>query len=363
MLAKQKSSQQESLSMTKRGIDDIDPKELTLISLLLPGIVGAMKIAPPPPEPKPPTVQGKHHHTTAKQINDLLEIPEGSPEMGFMTRLLTLCSLPRTDPKDLKEYIRKNGPYTLGMTAGIQNRLPYGNLPRLLLAWMCTEIVKTQRRELQLGHSLAAFMRELGMLSDSGGSRADRTRLRNQIDRLFNAHVQLIYETPGRKRTISSTVADETDLWWDYKAPTQDTLWQSRIVIGERLFQEIIENPVPLDMRILKAMRRSSLGLDLYMWLSYKTYSLLNATGPKSQKLSWHQLYIQFGKDPAAVADKDTVQNFRKDAMRELKKLKLCWPTLDYKMPKGFLEIRGCLPSIPPKAIGDNGAGKRVERR
>ena len=27
-------------------------------------------------------------------------------------------------------------------------------------------------------------------------------------------------------------------------------------------------------MRILKEMKRSSLGLDLYMWLSYKTYIL-----------------------------------------------------------------------------------------
>ena len=329
---------------------------LTPISVLLPGIVDTVTLALPH---KPVTPQGRHHHTVSKQIEELLAIPKDSPEMGFMTRLLTLCSLPRTDPKDLKEYVRRTGPYVFGMTAGLQNRLPYGNLPRLLLAWMCTEAVKTQSRELQLGHSLAAFMRELGMLSDSGGSRADRTRLKNQIDRLFNAHVQIISETPGRKRTISSTVAEETDLWWDYKSPTQDTLWQSRVMLGERLFQEIIAHPVPLDMRILKAMRRSSLGLDLYMWLSYKTFTLLSATGPKAQRLSWHLLYAQFGKDPAAAGDKGTVDNFRTDALRELRKLKLCWPTLDYKTPKGFLEIKGCMPSITPKAIGMNRAGKR----
>jgi hypothetical protein len=335
-----------------------DDGGLTSLSALLPGILDGISLAPPP---KPVTPQGRHHHTVGKQIEELLAIPQHSPEMGFMTRIMALCSLPRTDPGDRLQYVRETGPYSLVMIAGGKNKLPYGNLPRLLLAWVCTEAVRTQSRQLQLGHSLAAFMRELGMLSDSGGSRADRTRLRNQIDRLFNAHVQLIYETPGRKRTISSTVADETDLWWDYKSPTQDTLWQSRISIGERLFEEIIAHPVPIDMRILKAMRRSSLGLDLYMWLSYKTFSLLTADGAKSQRLSWHQIYIQFGKDP--VADKDTVQNFRKDAMRELKKLRLCWPTLDYKTPKGFLEIRGCMPSIPPKRIGENRAGKPVERR
>jgi len=80
-------------------------------------------------------------------------------------------SLPRTDPKDLKEYVRRTGPYIFGMTAGIQNRLPYGNLQCLLLAWMCNKAVRIQSREVQLGHFWAGFMRKLGMLSDSGGSR------------------------------------------------------------------------------------------------------------------------------------------------------------------------------------------------
>ena len=31
---------------------------------------------------------------------------------------------------------------------GVQARLPYDNIPRLLLAWVCTEAVRTQRREL-----------------------------------------------------------------------------------------------------------------------------------------------------------------------------------------------------------------------
>ncbi len=324
---------------------------------LFPNIVDSMSLAP-----KPVTAQGKHHHTTSKQLAELIAIPQDSPELGFMTRLLTLCSLPRTDPGNRLQYKRETGPYKLVMIAGGDNRLPFGTLPRLLMAWVCTEAVRTQKRELQLGHSLAEFMRELGMTSDSGGATGNRTRLRQQIDRLFSCNVELIHTLPGVKRGISSLIADERELWWDYKNPAQDTLWQSHIRLGEKLFQEIIAHPVPLDMRILKAMRRSSLGLDLYMWMSYKTYSLLTATGAKSQRLSWHQLYAQFGKDPAAASDKVTVQAFRKDILRELRKLKLCWPTLDYKVPKGFLEVKGCMPSIPPKAIGKNGAGKAVER-
>ena len=46
------------------------------------------------------------------------------------------------------------------------------------------------------------------------------------------------------------------------------------------------------------------------------------------------------------------IRNFRRDILRELIKLKLCWPSLDYEVPPGYLEIRPCPPSIGPKEIG-----------
>ena len=72
---------------------------------------------------------------------------------------MALCSLPRTNPGNRKEYVRRNGPYTLVMSAGGLNKLPFGNLPRLLLAWVCTEAVQTRSRVLVLGKSLSDFMR------------------------------------------------------------------------------------------------------------------------------------------------------------------------------------------------------------
>ena len=54
------------------------------------------------------------------------------------------------------------------MSATGINKLPYGNLPRLLLAWVSTEAVRTQSRELVLGRSLSEFMRALGLEPVSG---------------------------------------------------------------------------------------------------------------------------------------------------------------------------------------------------
>ena len=101
----------------------------------------------------PAAPQARHHFTTLQQVNQLVEASEAEPDLGFMARLLALCSLPRTNPGDRLQFKRVNGPYKLIMSAGGDEKLPYGNIPRLLLAWVCTEAVRTQRRELVLGRS------------------------------------------------------------------------------------------------------------------------------------------------------------------------------------------------------------------
>ena len=60
---------------------------------------------------------------------------------------------------------------------------------------------------------------------------------------------------------------------------------------------------------------RSSLGLDLYLWVTYRTFTL-----KRPMRLSWRQLYRQFGVEPDKAVDKLIVNNFRTDCLRELKK-------------------------------------------
>ena len=200
-----------------------------------------------------------HHFTLADQVNQLVSASEADADLGFMARLMALCSLPRTNPGNLKEYVRRNGPYALVMTAGGLNKLPFGNLPRLLLAWVCTEAVRTQSRELVLGTSLSEFMGKLDMAPVGGA----RTRLRNQMDRLFCAHVQLIYEDQHGKQFVSSAIAARGEFWWDPKRPDERMLWESKIYLGEAFFNEIIRHPMPLDMNTLKAPQAVSAGPGL----------------------------------------------------------------------------------------------------
>ena len=288
----------------------------------------------------PGPVQSRRGFTLADQVNRLVGASEATPDSGFLARTMALCSLPRSNPGNQTQYKRVNGPYKLIMSATGDYKLPFGTNPRLILAWVSTEAVRTGSRDLVLGRSLSEFMRKLGISSTDGRGQA---RLRNQMKRLFNCSVQLNYTAAGRETSASALVAELTDFWWNPKRPDQAGLWESKVRLSEAFFNEIVSHPVPLDMNTLKALKRSPLGLDLYLWLTYRIFAL---TAP--QRLSWPQLYRQFGSDPVKAGDNVTVQNFRREVLRELKKIKLAWPGLNYAIATGALILLPSAPHISP---------------
>ena len=300
----------------------------------------ALADLPGPVQALIPSRPTQRHYTRFDQVNQLVSASEADACLGFMARTMALCSLPRSNPGNRKEYVRRNGPYTLVMSAGGLNKLPYGNLPRLILAWVSTEAVRTQSRELVLGKSLSEFMRTLGIYNSGGNP---QTRLRNQMRRFFHCTVSLIYEDERGAASASSLVADRTEFWWNERKPDEPSLWESKIRLGEDFFNEIINHPVPLDMNTLTALKRCSLGLDLYLWLVYRTFALRAPL-----RLTWRQVYRQFGLHPDKDSDKKTVQNFRIKVLRELKKIKLAWPELNYATAPGVLILHPSIPTIAP---------------
>ena len=75
----------------------VAPNGLTHIGALLPGVADGLNSKP---QPVLQTIQGKHHYTRRKQINNLAKIPEETArDMGFMARLLTLVFTPAHRPR------------------------------------------------------------------------------------------------------------------------------------------------------------------------------------------------------------------------------------------------------------------------
>ncbi len=282
------------------------------------------------------------HWTRDDQIDGLIRVAGQQPDVGFMVRLLALCMLPRTDPGELTHYVRRNGRYALVVIAGgPEPRLPFGVLPRLLLAWICTEAVRTRSRRLVLGRSVAEFMRRLGVQSsDSAGRYGIRTRLREQMTRLFRASIELTQDLPDGAHTVADRITTDMRLWWKPRRSDEPAGWASAIVLGHDLFSEMLAAPVPIDLNVVRELKRSSLGLDLYLWLTYRLFRL-----DRPLSLTWRQVYRQFASRPELDSGQ-SVKHFRKDVLRELGKIKIAWPQLSYSTPKGCLVLHPSPPRI-----------------
>lgn len=109
---------------------------------------------------------------------------------------------------------------------------------------------------------------------------------------------------------VGYRLADKALLWWNTKRPDQATLWQSTVTLTESFFCEVVEHPVPIDMRALKALKRSPLALDIYCWLTYRMSYLGRRT-----EIPWTALAAQFGSDYSRVRD------FKADFEHELVKV------------------------------------------
>jgi len=212
-------------------------------------------------------------------------------QLGFMCRAMAQATMPHKKT-DEYSHVRVNGNFRLSMLAAPEIGLPYGSIPRLVLAWLTTEAARTKQRDIELGDSLSAFLRELE-LAPSGGKRGYMPRVKNQITRLFNSNVSCTYTDKERHVGAHFSIADTWDLWWNTK-PEQRGLWTSTVTLGERFFEEVMAHPIPIDKRALRALRGSPMALDIYVWMTHR-YSYLK----KPTVIPWVALQAQFGSDYA----------------------------------------------------------------
>jgi len=254
--------------------------------------------------------------------------------LGFMARALVQATMPHRRVAGC-EFTRTNGAFTLSMLAPSVVGLPYGTVPRLLMAWITTEAVRTRERELLLGETLSGFMRELELVP-TGGRWGTITRLREQMRRLFSSTVSCSYEGEGTAGETGFRLADRHVLWWDAKKPEQAALWQSSVTLTERFYEEVISSPVPIDMRALRALRRSPLALDVYVWLTYRMSYLRKPT-----TIPWKALEAQFG------ADYKRTRAFKEAFLKHLKTVNEVYREAKVEESRDGLVLRPSRPHTP----------------
>ena len=303
--------------------------------------------------------------TGLRRLNKLAAVAERAKldptyahDRGFVTRELVLATLPHRSPRrDASgalppEWSRTNGNYTLSIRPGYQTNpatgarepvgYPFGTIPRLILLWMNTEVVRSRSRTLRLGRTLRDFMLSVGLSpATGGGRRSDATRLKDQMNRLFRSTVSFEYSTESVTSYSNLLIADRATIFWSPKHADQTTLWESEVVLSQRFYEALLSAPVPVVTEAIRALKNSPLALDLYVWASYMTFRATKQR--RGYSVSWRKLSRQFG------ADYSDERNFQRAARKHLRRIGLVFPALQLRYCHGGIELRPGLPAVPPR--------------
>ena len=168
------------------------------------------------------------------------------------------------------------------------------------------------------------------------------------MERLFRSRFSLeryeVDDVRAGKSWIDMQVAPQGDLWWSVRAPDQGALWGSWIELGELFYAAITSAPVPVDMRALRALKRSPLALDLYAWLTFQAFRAHQSKRPRFE--TWQQLHNHMGGDYADI------HNFRKKVKAAMVKIRTVYPGLRLGRRLGGIEISPeSYPAIQPREL------------
>jgi hypothetical protein len=271
-------------------------------------------------------------------------------EQNYMARVFVQATMPHSDPGNVRVWARRNGDYQLVINpfltvdregAEVSFGIPYGAIPRVLLTWISTEAVRTGKATILLGDSLGRFCHALGYPSN-GGKTGRRHPILKQMRRMFSAHFSLLYDGLRGESLRSRKIAEGYDFYWHPQNPNQVSMWESTVTLDPQFFQAITEAPVPVDMRALRALRRSPMALDLYMWLTYRLSYLKKPT-----LIPWTSLAQQLGSDYGEL------RVFRFHVLRHVERLMLLpgWERLRLSTSEVGLTIHPGSPHVPKRDL------------
>lgn len=234
-------------------------------------------------------------------------------ELGFVTSAMIFAALPHRAVKT-GIYKRTDAMVTLSVMNDPEIGIPYGRYPRLLLAHICTLAKRTGERRILLGESQADFIRRLGLNPDGMGKRGQVSLVKNSAIQLFTAAIRWRENGENKFNFKNVEVASQGSLIWTPHATAGSIgnyQWQGFIDLSESFFNQCVQHSFPIDLNVVHALR-SSVAIDIYIWLTYKM-NVLN----KPLKITWRQLKFQFGSEYSD--DVNGIKNFKGKFIAQLK--------------------------------------------
>jgi Plasmid encoded RepA protein len=201
-------------------------------------------------------------------------------ELCFQHTVFCQTGLPYRDPGDhVRQWQRTQGAAMLVIQAGqllqpqrravIDVGLPWGAKPRLILAHLNAEAIKTGSPVIEAEDSLTAFVRRIRHFDGGREIRA----FKNQLTRLSSALIRLAIARGDHIHQIDTKVITSFDLWFP-KDEHQRVLWPSTIQLSAEYFDSLQAHAVPLREESVAALAHSAVALDIYAWLAQRLHRI-----------------------------------------------------------------------------------------
>lgn len=261
----------------------------------------------------------------------------------YQHTVLAQTCLPYRDPgPDVRVWERQNGHAHLEVLAGkamhpekgslVELGLPFGPKPRLILAHLNAEALRTGSPEIEVEATLTAFVKRLSLAPKGRNMRI----VKDQLARLSAASIRLGLLRNGRAITINTQIVGAFDLWFPW-GDQQRVLWPSTVRLGLDYFNSLQQHAVPLHEHALAALAHNAMALDLYAWLAQRLYRV--PVG-RPQLVPWKSLKEQFGWHYGRL------DNFRRDFLTTLQLVLDQYPSAKLEIDEHGLLLHWSQPPV-----------------
>ncbi len=267
-------------------------------------------------------------------------------EIGFLYSGWAQAALPHKRLPDDALWQIKNERVTLIVQPGVRAMedgppvsvgVPFGSRARLILLYLQSEALRTSSREIELGRSLHAWLRRLG-IPIGGKSMRD---VRDQAERVSRCRMSFQIKQGNKEGLVNQSILD-TAMFVDDGESGRGSLFIETATLSQMFFDQLKKHAVPIDEAAVRQIANNSMALDVYCWLAYRLHAL-----PGPTPVSWAALYAQFGQ---GYARRD---HFRGKFKETLDLAMSVYPAADVTPTERGLLLK---PSRPPVA----GKGARL---
>lgn len=286
--------------------------------------------------------------TTRRVIESAAQVRKYPPQRtDFLHAVLCQVGMPRKQGK-ARVFERNSGTVSMRLEAGtlfrrgkfVDQPLPYGTRPRLVMVHISSEAMRTGSREVHIGDSMREFLIALG-IEPSGGPRGGYRMFKKQMEALAASRLTLGVSVRSRDVTINMQPISRFEAWLTHDGK-QRGLWPGVMKLSQEFYDTLTAHAVPLDHRALGALKHSALALDIYTWLAHR---LCRIKKPEGVMVSWRNMRDQFGqeyRDP---------KNFKRKFRQAMHEVRAVYPDARIENTNGGLTLRNSKPPIARTSV------------